>query len=57
VIFEKCTQCGKNITPNARFCPRCGTPVDTAPKEKICARCGAKNLPESVFCNQCGERH
>ena len=57
VIFEKCTQCGKNITPNPRFCPRCGAPVDTAPKEKLCARCGAKNLPQAVFCNQCGERH
>ena len=57
VIFEKCTHCGKNITPGTRFCPRCGTAATDKTEAKFCKKCGAENLNDAVFCNQCGEKH
>jgi membrane protease subunit (stomatin/prohibitin family) len=56
LVFQQCTECGKNLPPSARFCSRCGTKVDSGTRVKKCSHCGADNLKESVFCNQCGER-
>lgn len=56
VVFQKCLNCGKNITPGTNFCPRCGHPTNERPKPKKCGRCGTENLPEAIFCNNCGEK-
>jgi membrane protease subunit (stomatin/prohibitin family) len=56
VVFQQCTECGKNLPASARFCSRCGAGVAAEPGSKPCPHCRAENLKEAVFCNQCGER-
>jgi predicted amidophosphoribosyltransferase len=56
VVFTQCARCGKNLTPNSKFCSRCGAAAGTAPSQKICVSCRAENLPDSIYCNDCGER-
>ncbi|MDD2390414.1 MAG: SPFH domain-containing protein [Desulfobacterales bacterium] len=56
LVFKQCTNCGKNLTPNAKFCSRCGTPAEEKPRPKFCSRCRTENLTESLYCNQCGEK-
>lgn len=56
LVFEQCTNCGKNLAPSAKFCSRCGNPADQKPEEKTCLKCSSKNLSDSIFCNQCGEK-
>jgi len=36
----KCPGCGSNVSENARACPNCGEPIDTAVR---CPKCGSKN--------------
>ncbi len=46
-----CQECGKAITPDARFCPYCGHQQLVFQR---CAECG-KNLPPTAkFCPRCG---
>lgn len=56
VIFEKCSKCGANISPGARFCGNCGEPVGVKKKAAICPHCKTENLPDSVYCNHCGDK-
>ena len=44
-----CRSCGRALAPGTRFCPGCGTPVETA-----CANCGAALPPDARFCPACG---
>ena len=45
----RCTGCGCDTTPGAKFCAQCGTPIASR-----CASCGADNAPGARFCVQCG---
>jgi hypothetical protein len=45
----KCTECGTNNPPDARFCSHCAARLD-----KTCARCGEENPPGAKFCGGCG---
>ena len=56
LIFQKCAACGKNLPPSARFCVRCGAPVQGTTAEKKCPHCATANLPNALFCNQCGQK-
>ena len=56
LVFQQCSLCGKNLPPNARFCPKCGAAVEQKPVARFCGKCKAENLSNSVFCNQCGEK-
>jgi len=56
LVFDRCRNCGKNLSPGARFCPRCGQEAGRRPPEKRCPHCRSANLPESAYCNQCGEK-
>ena len=56
VVLQQCQNCGKNLTPNAKFCSKCGKPADTKPEPVFCRSCKAENLPGAKFCNQCGEQ-
>jgi uncharacterized membrane protein YvbJ len=56
-VFRECAHCGKNLTPNAKFCSRCGHPAEDKPKAKTCSRCGAEDLGDALFCTQCGEKY
>jgi class 3 adenylate cyclase len=44
-----CRSCGSEIRDEARFCPACGSPVETA-----CPECGGPALAGDRFCAQCG---
>jgi len=57
LVFRRCAECGKNLPPTAKFCPRCGHPADQDKAPWTCAKCGNENLPDALFCNQCGEKH
>ncbi len=56
LVFQQCSQCGKNLPPHAQFCLKCGAKVKSRPQSKKCPHCGARNLIESVYCNKCGEK-
>lgn len=50
-----CTNCGKMIKEDAKFCNFCGgkiTPMDTA----VCANCGNPITLNANFCHYCGEK-
>jgi uncharacterized OB-fold protein len=53
--MKKCAECGKNISPRAKFCPACGVSASTPLHGTKCSHCGANNLMEASFCNQCGQ--
>ncbi len=44
-----CSRCDLESPPQARFCMRCGTPLDSA-----CPRCGAAAVSGARFCGSCG---
>ena len=48
-----CTECGKPVTPGAKFCPNCGAKQST---EGACSACGAKLQPGAKFCPNCGAK-
>jgi RNA polymerase subunit RPABC4/transcription elongation factor Spt4 len=47
---RKCSQCGRKLSADDRFCPGCGEPVGTA-----CPKCGQTTTSEDRFCSKCGE--
>ena len=54
--IKKCPECGKNLTPEAKFCSRCGTATEQQAQEVVCGECGSENMAGATFCNQCGQR-
>ncbi len=49
----KCPNCGKDNTPNSRFCAGCGQRLDT---KILCSSCGKLVQQGSKFCSFCGAR-
>lgn len=47
-----CMNCGKELPPEAGFCPKCGTKVDIP----VCPSCGKEIDPDDGFCLYCGAR-
>ncbi|MBT9785861.1 zinc-ribbon domain-containing protein [[Clostridium] symbiosum] len=51
--------CGCTNEAGARFCIRCGKPLEqtqnTEPPERVCPSCGMKAEPEAKFCMGCGK--
>lgn len=57
----KCTECGRKIGDNHKFCKYCGFPVkqiiisaESMSQTKKCKVCGVILEPEVSFCTQCG---
>ncbi len=57
----KCTECGREIGDNQKFCKYCGAPVkqvvsfaESTSQVKKCRGCGAILKPGTAFCTQCG---
>ena len=48
-----CQSCGASVEDGAKFCPGCGTPVQTKLQAQFCANCGNK-LEGARFCGSCG---
>jgi RNA polymerase subunit RPABC4/transcription elongation factor Spt4 len=52
VVMNKCPQCGKNVTVQAKFCPACGVNLKTT---LTCGHCKTPLPPGTKFCTNCGE--
>jgi ribosomal protein S27AE len=44
-------ECGKELVPDAKFCPECGKATASA----TTCECGGKIVPEARFCPDCGK--
>ncbi len=58
---RRCPACGAEVRPEARFCPRCRTPLtpsaaptESPPQSRTCPYCGATLRPQARFCPRCG---
>ena len=51
--MEKCTKCGTEVAPTAKFCGECGAKIE---RKKYCPECGTEVMPEQKFCTECGTR-
>lgn len=52
-----CTNCGQNLSEDAKFCGHCGAKVQKqaqAPKKRFCTMCGAECEENQLFCSVCG---
>lgn len=56
-----CSNCGQVNRPDARFCRRCGSPLESRPSGRgslqghVCPRCGQTGIsPQARFCKKCG---
>ena len=48
-----CSNCGKEITNAAKFCPHCGAAQEHT---KFCVHCGEKIDVDCVVCPKCGKQ-
>lgn len=53
---QTCAQCGRQLSPESRFCDRCGSALisEPAPAPLTCSECGTQMPPGKRFCTQCG---
>ena len=49
---KKCSNCGKDIPAEAKFCPECGAKQEA----KFCSNCGQKLESNAKFCPNCGNK-
>lgn len=49
--MDTCHKCGADLREDAKFCSRCGTPVQ---RTVFCYQCGAELNAEDQFCYACG---
>ncbi len=49
-----CPNCRATIPANSKFCPNCGTQLQTAAATITCPKCGTENAAGSRFCTNCG---
>ena len=50
---RKCSSCGADVGPKAKFCPECGQKLST---KKFCPECGKEVSASSKFCPECGQK-
>ncbi len=62
-IEVHCPKCGATLSPDSKFCTRCGSPVGrvespppqtATPVPSHCSKCGAKLSMHTKFCTNCG---
>ena len=51
-----CTECGKEVDDEARFCANCGTEMvkEEESQTKFCTNCGFEMEKATKFCPECG---
>ena len=62
--LKECCQCGKVISKESHFCPKCGaeqmdvdvTTDESVSKQKVCPKCNAICQEDSEYCENCGEK-
>jgi predicted amidophosphoribosyltransferase len=52
VLSLKCPHCQADNSEKAKFCKKCGKPLQT---EVVCSQCKHRNTSDSTFCEQCGQ--
>lgn len=52
-IRATCPKCEATLPPNVKFCPECGTALQT---DSFCTECGGKLSPGAKFCASCGTK-
>ncbi|MBU7042008.1 MAG: SPFH domain-containing protein [Theionarchaea archaeon] len=52
----QCSNCGMQVPRNAKFCPNCGTAMETVSAGMKCSKCGSDVPAGSKFCPNCGEK-
>ncbi len=54
----RCPSCGHLNDPSAKYCVRCGSPLDRerVGRGRYCPRCGAPLRPGAKYCVRCGAR-
>jgi hypothetical protein len=55
-----CSECGKEISDQAKACVHCGCPISVTFKIIKCPKCGFERKPEDTECPKCGilyEKH
>ena len=50
-----CSGCGAMLSPDSKFCNKCGSPMEK-PEPTVCKQCGAALNPDSKFCSVCGSQ-
>ena len=48
-----CSNCGNELSENAKFCSKCGTKYESA-SGIVCQKCGHKINKDAKFCTYCG---
>ena len=51
----ECTNCHAKLGTSAKFCPKCGTKIETK-KPSFCVECGASLAAGTNFCPECGTK-
>ena len=53
-----CSNCGKELSDNAKFCSKCGSKCEEVVQEKkvkrMCQKCGHELDEKMKFCPKCG---
>ena len=49
--MNNCIKCGAELREGAKFCNKCGEPVQT---KVFCHQCGVELEPNDMFCHVCG---
>jgi membrane protease subunit (stomatin/prohibitin family) len=52
-VRATCPNCNAPLANNAKFCPECGTKIES---QAHCIECGAKLAPNAKFCAECGTK-
>jgi hypothetical protein len=52
-VRATCPNCNAPLANNAKFCPECGTKIES---QAHCIECGAKLAPNAKFCAGCGAK-
>lgn len=51
-----CSSCAAVNTAGARFCAKCGKPLEAAAGPKFCPKCGTQLKSAEKFCAKCGNK-
>lgn len=52
-----CSMCGETVRSIAKFCPKCGNPIQQQGQMQVfCMMCGKQLSSTSAFCPQCGTK-
>ena len=51
MALVKCSECGKQVSDQAKVCVHCGCPIE---KKQFCPECGKEVSDKATVCPTCG---